>query len=763
VSDHKFRNDFIRDLVEADLSAGRHVNIVTRFPPEPNGYPHIGHAKSICLNFGLALEFGGRCHLRYDDTNPETEEIEYVDAIAEDVRWLGFDWGEHRYHASDYAQQLYDWAVTLVRKGKAYVCELSEEELRATRGTVTEPGTPSPWRERPVEESLDLLERMRRGEFADGTKTLRAKIDMAAANMKMRDPLMYRIRREAEHYRSGRSWAIYPMYDWAHGQSDAIEGITHSLCTLEFENNRELYDWYLDALEIAQPRPRQIEFARLAVSYTVVSKRKLLQLVREGLVDGWDDPRMPTLRGLRRRGVRPEAIRAFCDAIGVTKANSVVDVAILEHAIRDDLNAVAPRRLVVLRPLTVELTNWPAGEVDWLDADSWPHDVAREGSRRVPFSGELAIDRDDFAENPPKGFKRLAPGREVRLRHGYVIRCDEVVHGADGSVAKLRCSVDLASRGGATADGRAVAGTIQWVSVPHARALEVRLYDRLFGVPEPDREDNFLTALNPNSLEVCAALAEPAVEEESEERLQFERIGYFYRDPASTPASPKWNRIVALKDSWAKLAAPVAPPRAERPPVAPRESAPSGNPVAGKATAVAADVAARRDRYQDEFGVAPAEALQLASDPGLGRYFEAGLVAAGDGAVLAKWLVHELGRERVDQGLPFDGAALGALVALVRGAQITATAGKLVLDHMLSSGEPPGELVARLGLSRVDDRAELEATIDTVLAAEAANVQSYRNGKTQLLGFFVGKVMAATGGRADAPVVREVLVRRLDS
>ncbi len=750
--------DFIRELVAADLAAGRHTGVVTRFPPEPNGYPHIGHAKSICLNFGLAAEFGGRCHLRFDDTNPETEEIEYVEAIKEDVRWLGFSWGEHLYHASDYAQQLYDWAVRLVEKGKAYVCELSEEEIRATRGTVTEAGSASPWRERPIAESLAELDRMRRGEYPDGAKTLRAKIDMAAANMKMRDPLMYRIRRDATHYRTGREWAIYPMYDWAHGQSDAIEGITHSLCTLEFENNRELYEWFLDALEIPHPRTRQIEFARLNVSYTVVSKRKLLQLVRDQRVSGWDDPRMPTLRGLRRRGVRPEAIRAFCDAIGVTKANSVVDVGILEHAIRDDLNAVAPRRLVVSRPLEIELENWPEGEVDWLEAPSFPHDIGREGSRRVPFGRRLVIEADDFALDPPKGFKRLAPGREVRLRFGYVIRCEQVHQDAHGAVTKLTCSVDRASRGGATADGRSVAGTIHWVDLEHGVPIELRLYDRLFSDPEPDRQENFLDALNPDSLQILAGIAEPAVTAEEAERLQFERLGYFYRDPGSTATRQVWNRIVPLKDSWAKVvaAAPEPPRRRERIADAPQVA---------RSVEVVLDAAqtARRDRLVGT-GVPTAEATQIAGSPELDQVFRDALEAAGEAKILANWTVHELGRElkgRAFSELPLSARAFGELVGLVHSGTITGTAAKDLLTRLITNGGDPRQLVAELGLERLDDDQALAGLVAQVIAAEPGNVEAYRAGKMQLLGHFVGKVMAASRGRADARKVRELLVAAL--
>jgi len=477
--------DFIRTVVNEDMRTGRYDGkVITRFPPEPNGYPHIGHAKSISLNFGLALEYGGRCHLRMDDTNPTTEDEEYVRALQDAVHWLGFDWGKHLYYASDYFPQLYAFAEQLILDGKAYVDSLNEEEIREYRGTVTEPGRESPYRNRSVEENLDLFRRMRAGEFADGAHVLRGKGDMASPNMKMRDPLFYRIR-HAHHYRTGDEWCIYPMYDFAHPLSDAIEGVTHSICTLEFENNREIYNWLADNL-LEEPRPHQYEFARLNLDYTIMSKRKLLQLVQENHVNGWDDPRLSTIAGLRRRGVTPEAIRAFCDKIGVSKANSRVDIALLDHCIRDDLNTKAPRVMAVLRPLKVVITNYPAGQAEALEASFWPRDVPKEGSRPVPFARELYIEQDDFMENPPKGFHRLVPGGEVRLRYAYIITCDDVIKDAEGNVLELRCSYAPESRGGAAVDGRKVKGTIHWVSAAHAVPVEVRLYDRLFTTSNPE-------------------------------------------------------------------------------------------------------------------------------------------------------------------------------------------------------------------------------------------------------------------------------------
>ncbi|MBX6424845.1 MAG: glutamine--tRNA ligase/YqeY domain fusion protein [Variibacter sp.] len=548
--------DFIRDIIRADLESGRHKTVVTRFPPEPNGYLHIGHAKSICLNFGVAEEFGGRCHLRFDDTNPAKEEQEYIEAIKRDVRWLGFDWGEHLYHASDYFEQLYAWAEHLIRAGKAYVDDQSQEEIRATRGTLTEPGKNSPFRDRSVEENLDLFRRMRAGEFPNGARVLRAKIDMASGNINLRDPVLYRIL-HVPHPRTGNAWCIYPSYDFAHGQSDAIEHITHSLCTLEFEDHRPLYDWFLENLPVPS-RPRQYEFARLNLTYTVLSKRVLTELVRGGHVTGWDDPRMPTLAGLRRRGVPPEAIREFVRRIGVAKANSVVDLAMFEHAIRDVLNRTAPRRMAVLRPLKVVIENYPEGQSEEVEAANHPDDPAA-GVRRVRFGRELYIERDDFMENPPKKFFRLAPGREVRLRYAYFITCREAVKNAAGEVVELRCTYDPATRGGNAPDGRKVQATLHWVSAADAVPAEVRLINPLFTCPEPSASD-FAASLNPHSLEVLKdCLVEPALAADNDPRaVQFERLGYFCRDPDSQPGRPVFNRTVGLRDTWAKIAAAPA-------------------------------------------------------------------------------------------------------------------------------------------------------------------------------------------------------------
>jgi glutaminyl-tRNA synthetase len=548
------RSDFIREAVLEDLRSGRHASVVTRFPPEPNGHLHIGHAKSICLNFGIAQEFGGRCHLRFDDTNPTKEEQAYIDAIQRDVHWLGFDWGAHLYHASDYFEQLYAWARHLIGSGLAYVDDLSAEQIREHRGTLTEPGTQSPWRDRPVEESLGLFEGMRAGAYPDGSRTLRARIDMASPNLNLRDPVLYRIL-HASHPRTGDAWCIYPTYDFAHGQSDAIEGVTHSICTLEFENHRPLYDWFIEHLPVPS-RPRQYEFARLNLTWTVLSKRFLLRLVEDGRVRGWDDPRMPTIAGFRRRGFPAEGIRRFATEVGVSKRDSVIEIEQLEHVVRDVLNRQVPRRFGVLRPLKVVIEDYPVDQVELMEAVNNPEDVAA-GMRRVPFSRELWIERDDFMEDPPAKFFRLAPGREVRLRYAYFITCREVVRDASGEIVELRCTYDPATRGGDAPDGRRPKATLHWVSAAHAVPAEVRLYERLFVRPDPGADGDLLADLDPDSEEVLAdCWLEPAAADLAVgETVQFERLGYFSPDPDSAPARPVFNRTLTLKDSWARAQA----------------------------------------------------------------------------------------------------------------------------------------------------------------------------------------------------------------
>jgi len=546
--------DFIREIIEADLETGKNSGkVITRFPPEPNGYLHIGHAKSICLNFGIAEEYGGTCHLRFDDTNPDKEDQAYIDAIRQDIHWLGFDWGEQEFHAADYFEKMYAYAEDLVRAGMAYVDDSNAEEIRRQRGTLTEPGRESPWRNRSVEENLELLRRMRRGDFPDGDRVLRAKIDMASPNLNMRDPTLYRIRR-ATHHRTGDSWCIYPMYDFAHCLEDAIEGITHSICTLEFEDHRPLYDWVLDNLPVPC-HPQQIEFARLNLTHTVMSKRKLLTLVEKNLVGGWDDPRLPTLAGLRRRGYTPESIRNFCRRIGVAKRDSTVAVELLEHCLREDLNLRANRAMAVLDPLKVVIVNYPEDKTEKLEAVNNPEDPAA-GNRLIPFGREIYIERRDFMEDPPKKFHRLSPGREVRLRYGYFITCQEVIRNDAGEIRELRCTYDPATRGGYSPDGRKVKGTIHWVSAPHSIPGEIRLYDRLFSCENPAGSEDWLTETSPDSLQVIAeARLEPGlVDKPPGWFCQFERVGYFVVDPDSRPGRPVFNRSVGLRDTWAKIA-----------------------------------------------------------------------------------------------------------------------------------------------------------------------------------------------------------------
>lgn len=554
-NEEKSTSNFIRDIIEDDLRAGKYEGaVVTRFPPEPNGYLHIGHAKSICLNFGIAADYDGRCHLRFDDTNPAKEEVRYVESIKEDIRWLGFDWHDHEYYASDYFDQLYEYAVTLVETGKAFVCDLSPEQVREYRGTLTEPGKESPWRNRPIEENLDLLKRMKDGEFEEGSRTLRAKIDMAAGNMNMRDPAIYRIKRVA-HHRTGDKWSIYPMYDFAHCLSDSIEGITHSLCSIEFEDHRPLYDWFLD--ELGVHHPQQIEFARLDLSYTLLSKRRLLALVNENIVEGWDDPRMPTISGLRRRGYTPKSIRSFAERVGVARRRgSMADIALLEHCLREDLNMTARRVMAVLDPLKVVITNYQEDKTEELDAVNNPENEA-DGTRRIPFSREIYVERGDFMEDPPKKFFRLAPGREVRLKHAYLITCEEVVKDASDEVTELRCRMDPESRGGAAPDGRRVKGTLHWVSIPHAVDAVVRLYDHLFTAENPAEHDGPIEdVLNPDSLQVLSGCkVEPSlVDAGPDDRFQFMRKGYFCLDRIEgSPEALVFNRAVGLRDTWAKI------------------------------------------------------------------------------------------------------------------------------------------------------------------------------------------------------------------
>jgi glutaminyl-tRNA synthetase len=767
MSDAPRPSNFLADIVEADLAAGRVRRVVTRFPPEPNGFLHIGHAKSILLNFGLARAYGGRTHLRFDDTNPVTEEAQYVEAIQADVRWLGCDWGEHLTYASDFFPRMYECAERLVREGKAYVDTQPQEAIREQRGDFGRPGVPSPFRDRPSAESLDLFRRMRAGEFPDGAMVLRARIDVAHPNVLMRDPLLYRIR-HARHHRTGDAWCIYPMYDWAHPLEDAFEGVTHSICTLEFETNRELYDWVLDGTGPWNPRPRQYEFARLALGYTVMSKRKLLQLVNERRVSGWDDPRMPTIAGLRRRGVTPEAIQEFAERIGVAKNNSVVDIGKLEFAIRQDLEARAPRALAVLSPLPVTITTLPEGEVEWLDLPLWPDEPGR-GSRPVPFGREILIERDDFALDPPSGWKRLAPGREVRLAGACVIRCDEVVRGPDGSVQALRCSHDPDSR--SEGAGRRGLGTLHWVHAARSVPSEVRLYDRLFAVEQPDAEEDFLATLNPDSLVVArGARVEPALAEAGPgSRWQFLRQGYFFADPVdSRPGAPVWNRTIGLKEAWAARTAPRTEGRRAR-----REAAAAPAPARrtradarAELRASRPDLADRFRRYQAALGLSGDEADLLTGDPEVAAYFDAALSAHGNARSVARWLLNELlglAREASLCTLPLPGDAFGRFVALLDAGRLAPAAGKALLAELVREGGDPEARMRALGLEKVRDAAAIEAAVDRVLAARSAEADRYRAGERKLLGVLLGAAMRETQGAADAAAVREVLERRLSA
>ncbi|MCB9699352.1 MAG: glutamine--tRNA ligase/YqeY domain fusion protein [Alphaproteobacteria bacterium] len=732
-------SNFVRQIVSDDLREGRCTTVVTRFPPEPNGYLHIGHAKAICLGFGIAAEFGGRCHLRMDDTNPEKEDVSYVRAIQEDIRWLGFDWGEHLHHASDWFERLFDWAKLLIRTGKAYVDEQTEEQIRTNRGTVETPGVPSPWRNRPASESLDLFDAMNRGDFPDGAMVLRAKIDMGHPNMKMRDPLMYRIR-NVPHHHAGDRWRVYPFYDWAHGQSDALEGITHSLCTLEFDNNRELYDWFLDQLppDELPSRPHQYEFARLNLAYTVMSKRLLHALVREGHVDGWDDPRMPTIAGYRRRGYTPASIRDFVERVGVSKAANTVDPALLDACLREDLDATAPRVMVVLDPLPVTLDG---AESRVLDAPSWPHDAPREGSRPVPFGPEVLIERADFEVEPPPGFKRLAPGRVVRLRHAGLVRYVSHELGPDGAVARVRCEV--------VGDEQKPSATLHWVCAADAVDVRVNVYDRLFLDPAPGQERDFRDDLNPASLRVVTAKAEPSVLAAAlGSHLQFERVGFFYVEPErSTSGRPVFNRVVPLKDARARSAeTPVeAPEEVER------------TKTVRTLTEVGRGLVAR--------GLSEDQAQVLQDDASLRAWFDQATATGAEPSAVAGYVVTELPRLAREHGglgaLRFGGGELGALAELVGSGRITSTIAKQVLAILATEGGSPAAIVEERGLAPIDDRDALAALVAEVLADAPDKVAAWRGGRTGLHGFFVGQVMQRTGGRADAVVVRELVTAAL--
>ena len=739
--------NFLQTKVEEDLKANKYSEIVTRFPPEPNGFPHIGHAKSIFINFGIARDYNGHCNLRMDDTNPTKEDTKYVEALKDAVTWLGYEWEGNVRFTSDYFAQIHEYAIKLIKMGKAYVDSVDEEEMRELRGTVTEAGKRSKYADRTVEENLDMFERMRKGEFADGSHVLRAKIDMSAANMKLRDPLMYRIR-HAEHFRTGNEWAIYPMYDFAHCLSDYIEGVSHSICTLEFENNRDIYNWVLDELELTPPRPYQHEFARLGINYTVMSKRKLLELVEGGQVEGWDDPRLPTIAGLRRKGYTPESIVTFCDQVGIAKANSTVDVAQLEFTIRDHLNQKVPRVMCVLDPLKVTIENYEGSEE--LEASYYPDDVPKEGSRKLPFSREIYIERDDFEENPPKGYFRLTPEQAVRLKHGYIITCKEIIKDANGKITEIKAEYYPTSQSGSDTSGIQVKSAIHWVSGDKAKKVEVRLYDRLYSSEMPEGVED----LNPDSLKIIKdALIEPAVvNEKPDERFQFERQGYFYCDPIDyTDENPVFNKIVGLKDSWGKK----------------KKTAPVKEKVVkvqidGDVVPMTTEETALFEKYSKDLNAEVANTL--ARDAKLSAFYEEALSSLKSPVNLANIVANEVARELKEQEiseLKFSASQIAELVAMIDDTTISNKIAKQVFEEMVKSGENPKKIVEAKGLVQISDPDVIAPIIDEVIAKNPDNITKFKEGNKKLLGFFVGQVLKATGGKANPQVVNALVAEKL--
>jgi len=750
MSEHK---DFLRSIVEEDLKAGKYKEVVTRFPPEPNGFPHIGHAKSICINFGIAKDYKGHCNLRMDDTNPTTEDTKYVEALKDAVQWLGFEWDDSVRFTSDYFPQIHAYAIELIKMGKAYVDSVDEETMRELRGTVTKAGKRSKYAERSVEENLELFERMKNGEFKDGEHVLRAKIDMGAANMKLRDPLLYRIR-HAHHFRAGDAWAIYPMYDFAHCLSDYIEGVSHSICTLEFENNRDIYDWVLDTLELKKPRPYQHEFARLNINYTVMSKRKLLELVETGIVSGWDDPRLPTIAGYKRRGYTPESIINFCDGIGIAKANSIVDVAQLEFYIRDDLNTKVPRVMAVLDPLKVTITNYEGSEE--IETSYYPHDVPKEGTRILPFSREIYIDRADFSESPEKGYFRLTPIQSVRLKYAYIITFEEAIKDAKGNIVEIKVSYHPDSKSGEDTSGIKVKSAIQWVETNTAKNVEVRVYDRLFKNEAPEG----LEDINPDSLKVIkTALIEPSViTEKPDVRFQFEREGYFYADPVDyTDEKPVFNKIVALKESSTKKKkTPQQAPKAE----------PKKVQIDGEVVPMSEEEQALFDTYTNELKLNFEVANTLARDAKLSSFYEEALQTLDSPVAIANIVTNDVARElkQVEiSELKFTAKDVAELVKMVDEELISSKIAKQVFEEMVKSGENPTSIVEAKGLVQISDPAKIAPIIDEVIAKNPDNVEKFKAGNTKLLGFFVGQVLKATQGKANPKVVNELVAQALNA
>lgn len=745
--------DFLRVKVEEDLKIGKYKEVITRFPPEPNGFPHIGHAKSICINFGIARDYNGYCNLRMDDTNPSKEDTKYVEALQDAVQWLGFEWKDNLHFTSDYFSKIYDYAVQLIKMDKAYIDSVNEEEMRELRGTVKEAGKRSKYASRSIEENLELFKKMKNGEFKDGEHVLRAKIDMSAANMKLRDPLLYRIR-HAHHFRTEDKWCIYPMYDFAHCLSDYIEGVSHSICTLEFENNRDIYDWVLDTLELSLPRPFQHEFARLGINYTVMSKRKLLELVDGKYVSGWDDPRLPTIAAYKRRGYTKESILNFCDQIGIAKANSMVDVAQLEFCIRDDLNKKVPRVMAVLSPLKVTITNYDGFEE--IDAPYYPHDVPKEGTRKLPFSKEIYIESDDFMENPPKGYFRLTPTQAVRLRHGFIISCKEIIKDSNGEICEIKAEYYPDSKSGSDTSGIKVKSAIQWLSAKEAKTIEVRLYDRLYKNESPEG----LEDLNSNSLQIIKnALIEPAViTQKPDTRLQFERQGYFYADPIDyKDEKPVFNKIVGLKDSWAKKTkvkkqAPKAEIKREQ--------------IVGEVEALSEAEQELFDRYTAKFGLNTEVANILSRDNILSSFYEECLKINASAVSLANIVVNEVARELKEKqidSLKFTASNIVELVQIIDNGTISSKIAKEVFEELVKTGKSPKQIVEDKGLVQISDPDIISPIIDEIITKNPDNVEKFKAGNNKLLGFFVGQVLKNTGGKANPKVVNQLVAEKLHS
>ncbi len=743
--------DFLRVKVEEDLKKGKYSEIITRFPPEPNGFPHIGHAKSICINFGIARDYQGHCNLRMDDTNPTKEDTKYVEALKDAVQWLGFDWGNNVHFTSDYFPKIYDYALTLIKMGKAYVDSINEEEMREFRGTVTSAGKRSKYANRSIEENLELFSIMKNGDFKDGSHVLRAKIDMSAANMKLRDPLLYRIR-HSHHFRTKDEWCIYPMYDFAHCLSDYIEDVTHSICTLEFENNRDIYNWVLNTLELIAPRPYQHEFARLGINYTVMSKRKLLELVEVKVVSGWDDPRLPTLAGYKRRGYTKESILNFCDQIGIAKANSMVDVSQLEFCIRDDLNKKVPRVMCVLDPLKVTIENYAGAEE--IDASYYPHDVPKEGSRKLPFSSEIYIERDDFCEHPPKGYFRLTKDQAVRLRHGYIITFKDLIKDESGKIIEIKAHYHADSKSGSDTSSVKVKSAIQWVSAAEAKQVEVRVYDRLFKNEAPQGVED----INPNSLQIIkTALIEPAViNDKINTRFQFERQGYFYADPDDyTDDKPVFNKIVGLKDSWAKktntdkAAVKVVNKKVQ---------------IDGEIIAMNSEQQTLFDNYTNTLKLNAEVANILARDEKLSSFYEETLTLLSSPISLANMVANEVARELKEKEikeLKFTAKQISKLVKMLDEELISSKIAKQVFEEMINTGEEPTKIVENKGLIQISDPSLILPIIDEIITNNPDNVAKFKAGNKKLLGFFVGQVLKKTAGKANPKIVNELVAQKL--